>query len=107
MDNLKDQGYMSNRHKEMLVETKKKFGGEIVVIRGSSNIKGKYFPDLTIGKTDIECEVLPKEYYIKNKINKWNKKRKKILVCGFPKLVLENFDEIWIISKNKSFVKVS
>jgi hypothetical protein len=95
----------SSEHERVVNLCVDKFKGQKVIIKGNKNIKGQYFPDVIKGNIDIEVEVLPKAY-INKKIEKWDKNRKKILVCAFSDQVLENFDEIYLNWKDQ-IIKVS
>lgn len=95
----------SKEHHDLVEYCSKFFNGEMVAIRGNNNIKGMYFPDVKTIDTDIEIEVMPKAY-IQKKISKWDAKRKKILVIGFSKLSLTNFNEIYCLKKDGTIIKV-
>lgn len=103
MGNNKSAG--SEEHKNLINVALKYFDAEIIIVKGNNNIKGKYFPDLITENTDIECELL-KNSYLKKKIDKWDKKRKKILIIGIPRIVLDNFDEIYCIDNQNELTRI-
>jgi len=105
MDKSSYQKNASKEHQDLVEYSSIYFKGNKIKIGGSNLIKGHYFPDVKTEDTDIEVEILPKQY-IKKKIDKWDKSRKKILVTGFSKEALDNFDEIYCITKNKEIIKV-
>ena len=100
-----NQKHSTPEHNQLVELAIKYFKGEEVIIRGNSNIRGKYFPDVVTKDTDIECELL-KNSYLAKKVIKWNKQRKKILVLGLPKVALDNFDEVYVINSNKELQKI-
>ena len=73
---------------------------EAIEIKGNANIKGKYFPDAVSDNTDYEVEVVPRKHYLVNKAEKWDEKRKKVLVLRPNSFAYEKFDEIYVFNNN-------
>lgn len=88
-------GNYSKEHEVLVDHVCKKVDGKKIVVRGNSTIAGAYFPDIVFGKTDVECEIVPRKHYLLRKVMRWDKSRKKILVLGLQDFTYENFDEIW------------
>jgi len=93
----------SDDHKELINITSNYFKTKIN--KEGTCMKGKYLPDLKNEDTDFECELLKRDY-IKKKIDRWDKTRNKVLIIGFPKLVEESFDEIYIYDLKGSLIKI-
>lgn len=90
------RGVTSKEHDECVITISKKLNLNIVEVIGNSNIKGKYFPDITSNNTDYEVEVVPRKYYLLKKVVKWDMSRKKILILKVNSFAEEQFNEIFI-----------
>lgn len=99
------RGVTSIEHDAAVLLIAEKFNGEAVTIRGSSNIKGKYFPDVVTDNTDFEIEVVPRKGYIKKKFEKWDQSRKKILILSPNTYSFKIFDEVYLL-KEKELIKI-
>ena len=95
-------GYQSKEHKKVVKDGANFFNAKIIKVQSGRGIH--YFPDLKTDGADIECEICPKVGTLMNKIEKWDKTRKKILVVSFFDVVWDNFDEVYFY--NGDFVKV-
>ena len=104
-DRKSSQMHASDEHQNFVELSALAFKGSINVIRGNSNIKGKYFPDVIAKDSDIEIEIMPKSYIAK-KIAKWNKDRGKILVLGLSRIASDNFNEVYAVNSNKELVRL-
>ncbi len=93
------RGVTSNEHEECIRFICKKLGLKAVEIKGNSNIKGKYFPDAVSDGTDYEVEVVPRKHYLVKKVDKWDEKRKKVLILKPNSFAFQNFDEIYIFNE--------
>jgi len=85
----------SREHQALVELTNKTFEGEMVAIKGNETIKGNYYPDVILNGIDIECELIKNN--ILSKVRKGKNGNKKILIIGYPKYVLDFFDEIWAL----------
>lgn len=88
-------------HKKVIEKVCMYFNADKTIMRGNLPEKNKYFPDATRKNIDIEVEILPKTKVILEKVKKWDKSRKKILVIGLKDYVLNNFDEVWVYNGDK------
>ncbi len=97
----------SKKHSKLCKKMALIYNAEIVSIGGNQHTrKGKYFPDVRNNDVDIELEIMPKNLTIKNKISKWDKGRKKVLVIGLWDYIFDNFNEIWIENEKGEVQKV-
>ncbi len=99
------RGVTSKEHDDCVRFICGKLGLEAIEIKGNANIKGKYFPDAVSDNTDYEVEVVPRKHYLVNKAEKWDEKRKKVLVLRPNSFAYEKFDEIYVFNNN-SLIKI-
>ena len=100
------KGITSKEHDDCVLFLCNKFKLKAIEIRGNASISGQYFPDAVNHNTDYEVEVVPRTFYLKLKVAKWNKKRKKILILKPNSFALNNFDNIFVYSKKNTLIKI-
>jgi len=101
MVNYIRKGTESLEHFNLVKSICKLFNLKQIKIIGNSNIKGKYFPDAIDKTTDYEVELVPKPGWLNLKNQKWNNKRKKVLILGMFNEIKESFDNIYFIDEDK------
>ena len=92
----------SHEHEETIIMLCKEFN--LIKPKWTAG-KNAYNPDIIDNDTDYEVEMVPSNNKIKDKVEKWTKDRKKVLILRPRPLANDSYDEIYVYN-NKNVVRV-
>lgn len=101
----------SEEHKKAVKIVCDYFVGEEIISgkRMNSSVpnskKKKYYPDVITQEYDFEIETTPTIKHIKEKAEKWENGKKKVLVLTLSK-AKDYFNEIYIINKKGDLIRI-
>ena len=90
------RGTTSEEHEKVVHFICEQFFLSPTKIVGNATLKGKYFPDAIEKTADWEVEVVPRNYHILKKAERWDNKRQKFLVLVPSKQALKRFNKIYV-----------